>query len=115
MIRKLNLAGEELEFKITNKTIFKLDELYGNFGEVINGVMQSNNLYNNSARVVACACITREVIEEELKNKLTAEQITQELVPFAIQLYLDYMGVKENNKQTELEPEKKTSMKSHLI
>ena len=97
MVRKFKIGQEELEFKMTNKTIFDIDELYGNFGAVINGVMKNSNLYNNSARVVACSCITRELTEEELKEKLTPEQLTQDLVSFAIQIYLDYMGVKESD------------------
>lgn len=102
MIRKLNLAGEELKFEMTNRTIFKIDEKYDNFSTVINGLMFGKNLYNNALKVLVCSCISREVTEEEFEQKLTAEQITQEIVPLATDLYLeDYRGIRESNSSDE--------------
>lgn len=101
MIRKLNLAGEELEFKMTNKTIIDIDEKYDNFGEVINGVMYGKKLYVNSIKVLSFSCITRELTEEELIEKLTGKQMTKELVPIATDIYFDYLGIKKSNKDIE--------------
>lgn len=101
MKRKLNLAGEELEFKMTNGTIIDIDEKYDNFGKVVNGVMNAKNLYSNSIRVISCSCITRELTEEELIEKLTPDQMTKEIVSLATNIYLDYMGVKQSKEDTE--------------
>ncbi|MDQ0149213.1 RNA polymerase subunit sigma [Eubacterium multiforme] len=104
MKRKLILGNEELEFKMTNKTIFDIDEKFNNFGEVINGVMNNTNLYNNSLKVISCACITRELTIDELIEKLKPEQITKEIVSVAYGLYFDYMGIKlqtDKNKSEE--------------
>lgn len=106
MIRKFNLAGEELEFKMTNGTIIDIDEKYDNFGDVINGVMYGKKLYGNSIRVISCSCITRELTEEELIEKLTSEQMTKEIVPLATNIYLDYMGVKQSKEDTENDKKK---------
>ena len=57
MKRKLKIKNETLEFKMTNKTIFDIDEKFENFGEVINGVMYGKNLYNNSLKVLALSLI----------------------------------------------------------
>lgn len=109
MKRKLKLNGEELEFMMTNKTIIEIDEKSGNFGQVINGVMYGEKLYTNSIIIVANSCITRELKEEELIEKLTPNQMTKEIVPFATELYLDYMGVKPSTEQSKKgkQPKKK--------
>lgn len=106
MKRKLNLAGEKLEFKMTNGTIIDIDEKYDNFGKVVNGVMNAQNLYSNSIRVISCSCITRELKEEELIEKLTPNQMTKEIVPLATNIYLDYMGVKQSKEDTENDKKK---------
>lgn len=94
MKRELKLGEEVLVFKMTNRTIFEIDEKYNNFGDVINGVMHDKNLYNNSLKVLECSCCTREIEREELLDKLEPHQITQEIVPLAVGIYFDYMGVK---------------------
>lgn len=102
MERKFNLKGEALSFKMTNSTIFSIDEKYNNFGDVINGVMYGENLYNNALKVIASSCITRELEVDELIEKLEPKQVTSEIVPFATELYFDYMGIKLS-KETEEE------------
>ena len=107
-MKKFKLNGEELEFLMTNKTILEIDKKSGNFGEVVNGVMYGNKLYTNSIIIVANSCVTRELKEEELIEKLTPNQMTKEIVPFATELYLDYMGVKPSNDKSK---ENKSSKK----
>ena len=102
MKRKLKIKNETLEFKMTNKTIFDIDEKFENFGEVINGVMYGKNLYNNSLKVLACSCITRELTVKELMDNLDPTQITTEIVNLATMLYFDYMGVKPQENNSDL-------------
>lgn len=112
MKRKFKLGNEELEFKMTNKTVFDIDNKYGNYGTVINGFMESENLYNNALKVMVNSCITREIEEEEVIEKITAEQLTQELVNFVFELYFDYMGIKiDKEEKTEEESKEDTKKK----
>ncbi|MFR7934284.1 MAG: RNA polymerase subunit sigma [Clostridium perfringens] len=112
MIRKFKIGEEELEFKMTNKTIFKLDEMYGNFGLIINGLMEGNQIYNNSLKLLCASCITKELFIEEVEEILTPSQVIKELIPFATSLYLDYMGIKEISDSEEKESKKENKKKA---
>ncbi|WP_270599502.1 RNA polymerase subunit sigma [Clostridium baratii] len=112
MIRKLKIGEEELEFKITNRTIFNIDEKYNNYGDVINGLMEGVQLYNNSLKILCSSCISRRLQIEEVIEKLTPMQVSYELVDFVTQLYLDYMGVKEKSEKNEVKEEKEDKKKA---
>lgn len=101
MIRKFKLGKEELEFKMTNQTVVDIDELYGNYGEVYAGIYTGKNLYNNVFKLVAASCITRKLSFEELVEKLTPDQISDEIKVFAFDLYKDWRGIKEENSTEE--------------
>lgn len=108
MERSLILKEEVLKFKMTNKTIFDIDEMFDNFGDVINGVMYGKNLYNNSIKVLVASCITRDISIEELLENLTPKQITSEIVGLATNIYFDYMGVNQSsNEKKESKDSKK--------
>ncbi|MBS6509709.1 MAG: RNA polymerase subunit sigma [Paraclostridium bifermentans] len=118
MKRKFKIGNETLYFEITNKTIFDIDERFDNFGTVINGVMYGQNVYNNALKVMVCSCVSKRLDEEknenpltidELREKLTPDQIVEEIVTFASDLYYDYRGVKRSteNENTEEESKKK--------
>lgn len=119
MIRKFKVGNETLEFEMTNKTIFDIDERFDNYADVINGVMGGRNLYNNALKMMACCCISKReddegnnklLTTEELMEKLTPDQIMKELVDFATDLYFDYRGIKRmgiNEKSDEKEDKKK--------
>lgn len=97
-MKTLNLKGEKLNFKMTNKTIMDIDSKYENFGNVINGVMYGKELYNNSLKVLECSCISERkepLTVEELINNLEPQQLVQEVVPLATEIYYEYMGVKK--------------------
>lgn len=112
----LELNGEELEFKMTNKTYLDLDERYGNAGSVINSVYYGRNAYdnlgnkptnfgrdgfvNNSLKLISESCITRELSIDELEENLTSDQLVC-LGNTAIEIYLNYMGVKESSTTDE--------------
>ncbi|ELC8344087.1 RNA polymerase subunit sigma [Clostridium perfringens] len=112
MIRKMIIGTEELEFKMTNKTIFELDEMYGNFGLIINGIMEGTKIYNNSLKLLCASCITKDLSLEEVEEILTPSQVVQELIPFATSLYLDYMGIKETSDSEENESKKDNKKKA---
>lgn len=110
MKRKFKIGNENLDFEMTNKTIFDIDERFDNFGDVINGVMYGKNLYNNALKVMVCSCISKRVDKDgnenpltidELKEKLTPNQVMDEIIPFATDLYFDYRGVKTSDTNTE--------------
>ncbi|MEG0180772.1 MAG: RNA polymerase subunit sigma [Peptostreptococcaceae bacterium] len=119
MKRQFRIGNETLDFKMTNKTIFDIDEKFENFSDVINGLMQGRNLYNNTLKVMVCSCISRRVDEknnevyltiDELIEKLEPAQIVSEIVPFATDLYLDYRGIKKSKtdeKKDNVEENKK--------
>lgn len=103
MIRKFKVGNETLEFEMTNKTIFDIDERFDNYADVINGVMGGQNLYNNALKMMTCCCISKRedsegndkpLTTDELIEKLTPDQIMQELVDFVTNLYFDYRGIK---------------------
>ncbi|MCR1851146.1 RNA polymerase subunit sigma [Paeniclostridium sordellii] len=110
MKRKFKIGNENLAFEMTNKTIFDIDERFDNFGDVINGVMYGKNLYNNALKVMVCSCISKRLDKEqnenpltidELKEKLTPDQVVNEIVAFATDLYFDYRGVKASDTTDE--------------
>lgn len=118
MKKTFRIGKEVLNFEITNKTIFDIDERFDNFGNVINGVMYGKNLYNNALKVMVCACISKRLDDDkneipltidELMEKLEPDQVISEIVPFATDLYLDYRGIKQSsdNKEDEKEDKKK--------
>lgn len=113
MKRKFKIGNENLYFEMTNKTIFDIDEKFDNFGNVINGVMYGKNVYNNALKVMSCSCISKRLDKDknentltidELKEKLTPDQVIDEIVTFACDLYYDYRGV---TRLTENEEENK--------
>ncbi|CEQ01999.1 Uncharacterised protein [[Clostridium] sordellii] len=110
MKRKFKVGNENLAFEMTNKTIFDIDERFDNFGNVINGVMYGQNLYNNALKVMVCSCISKRVDKDgnenpltidELKEKLTPEQVMDGIIDFATNLYFDYRGVKTSDTTDE--------------
>ena len=123
MKRKFKIGNENLDFEMTNKTIFDIDERFDNFGTVINGTVYGKNLYNNALKVMVCSCISKRLDEDgeeklltidELKEKLTPDQIVDEIVNFACDLYYDYRGVKKSTnseKDSSKNPEEENKKK----
>lgn len=123
MKRTLNLDGEILEFKMTNGTYLEIDDLYGNAGAVINSVNFGTKAFNdskkrpvnfgrdgfvnNSLKILSAACITRELSLKELEEKLTADQLRNDSVTLAMEIYFDYIGIKPIESDEKEENEKK--------
>lgn len=107
MIRKFKIGEEELEFKMTNKTVVDIDELYENYGTVINGILFGEKIYNNAFKLVSASCISRKLTFEELVEKLTPLQISEEILNFAFDLYADWRGLKEDTSEEDKENDDK--------
>lgn len=119
MNRKLKIGQKEYNFKLTNKTVFELDEVYGNWARIYNGVMSGENAFNNALKIISLSCVdttkefnkeTREYEQkrtvftpEGLMMNLTPQQVTFEIVNFACGLIYDYMGVKEISEEEQKE------------
>lgn len=121
-IRKQKIGNKEYSFKMTNKTIRKIDEKYGNYGDVIFGMMKGIQFYTNSLKLISMCCIDKETVlvdkvkkkyeekikewdMEELEDIITAQQY-QEITELAADLYLDYMGLNEESKEEKKEVKK---------
>lgn len=123
MNRKLKIGEKEYSFKLTNKTVLELDELYENWGSIFNGIMNGSHSLNCALKLISLSCVnttkefnknTREYDQrrtvftpEGLMLNLTPQQLTYEVVDLSIQLILDYMGVKESiegeeNKESDI-------------
>lgn len=109
-IRKQMIGDKEYSFKMVNRTIRKIDEKYGNYGSVIYGIMEGVQYCTNCLKLVSMCCIEKEWEIEELEDTMTAEQY-QEMTVLAVELYLDYMGLNEENEEEKTE--KKTSKKKN--
>lgn len=120
MKRKFKIGKENLDFEMTNKTIFDIDERFDNFGDVINGVMYGKNLYNNALKLMGCSCTSKRVDKDgndnpltidELKEKLNPDQVIDGIIPFAIDLYFDYRGIKTSDTNTDEDKTEEESKK----
>lgn len=118
-IRKQKIGDREYSFKMTNKTIRKIDEKYGNYGSVIYGLMEGQQFYTNALKLVSMCCVDKEKVLvnkeenkyeekikewdiEELEDIITGQQY-QEIANLAVDLYMDYMGFNEESKKEKKE------------
>ena len=100
MERKFTIGEKEYSFKMTNRTILKIDSKYGNYANVLQGLMEAKEFYTNSLKLISCCCIEKEWGIDELVDALTSEQMANTSV-LATNLYLDYIGVKESDEKNE--------------
>ncbi|RUT55003.1 hypothetical protein NPD9_1692 [Clostridium botulinum] len=118
-IRKQKIGDKEYSFKMTNKTIRKIDEKYGNYGSVIYSLMEGQQFYTNALKLVSMCCVDKEKVLvnkeenkyeekikewdiEELEDIITGQQY-QEITNLSVDLYLDYMGFNEESKKEKKE------------
>ncbi|MEL5897304.1 RNA polymerase subunit sigma [Clostridium sporogenes] len=106
-VRKQKIGDKIYSFRMVNKTIRRIDEKYGNYGDVIFGLMEGKQFYTNTLKLISLSCIEKEWDIEELEDTMTAEQY-QELTVLAVNIYLDYMGL---NEETEEERAEKKEVK----
>ncbi|MGL6187189.1 MAG: hypothetical protein ACRC1T_17600 [Clostridium chrysemydis] len=120
MIIKKNLLGKELSFEMTNRTYLNLDDKYGNAGAIVNSVCYGVKAYddenkkpinfgkdgfvNNSLKLLAESCF-EEITIEDLEENLTPGELLTDAGNTAVELYLDYMGVRPKKDSPEEEAE----------
>lgn len=119
-VRNQMIGNKKYSFKMTNRTIRKIDEKYGSYATVLYGLMEGEKFYTNSLKLVSMACIDKvedkknKLVEkewsiEELENIISAEQY-QDITSLAMELYLDYMGL--NDEYDEIEKKEDTKGKN---
>lgn len=107
-VKKFKIGDKDYNFKMTNKTVLKIDERYGNYGSVLEGIMKGKQFYTNALKLLSCSCVDKEIItiddeKVEKTKEFTIDQLVDELTPeqlqstskFVVDLYFDYMGVEE--------------------
>lgn len=97
-VRKQMIGNKEYSFKMTNRTIRRVDEEYGNYATVIYGLMEAKQFYTNSLKLVSMCCLGKEWKLKELENKMSPQQY-QDITQLAVDLYLDYMGLNEDEEK----------------
>lgn len=102
--RKQMIGKVEYSFTMNNSTIRKIDEKYGNYGSVIYGIMEGQQFYTNALKLVSMACAEKDWTIEELEKTMTGIQY-QQITALAVDLYLDYMGMNEDD-ETEKKEDK---------
>lgn len=102
-VKKLMIGENEYSFKMVNKTIFKIDMKYGNYGTVLQGIMEGKEFYTNALKLLSCCCTEREFEVDELFDLLTPQQLNFEISGVVTELYFDYIGVNDtkDNKETK--------------
>lgn len=102
--RNMTIGGTEYSFKMVNRTILKVDKKYGNYGTILDGIMEGKEFMSNCLKLLSCCCIGKEFEVDELADLLTPPQLNFEVPNFVTNLYFDYMGI--NNEQNEKEAKK---------
>lgn len=98
--RKQTIGNKDYTFEMTNKTIRKIDEKYGNYGSILYGLMEGEQFYTNALKLISMSCIEKEWDIEELEDTMTGQQY-QEITVLAVDLYLDYMGFNDEDETEE--------------
>lgn len=107
--KTFEIGNKKYTFLMTNKTIRKIDEKYGNYGTILYGILEGEQFFTNCLKLISQCCIQKDWTIEELEEKLTGEQY-QNITTFAVELYLDYMGYNEESnteENTEVKKKKK--------
>jgi hypothetical protein len=110
-VRKQTIGNKEYSFKMTNKTIRKIDEKYENYGSILYGLMEGKQFYTNALKLVSMSCIEKEWDIEELEDAMTGQQY-QEITVLAVDLYFDYMGINEETEEEQTEKEEDKTEKN---
>ncbi len=102
MIKEI-IDGKEIEteygFKMVNRTILKIDSKYGNYGTILDGIMNGKEFMSNALKLLSCCCLEKEFEIEELADLLTPQQLNYEIPSFVTNLYFDYMGVNDTKNE----------------
>jgi hypothetical protein len=63
---KLNINNQEYTFALNMLSAIKVEEKYGSFAEVFNGLLNGNKFYQNAFKMLSCSCKEKEWEYQEL-------------------------------------------------
>lgn len=116
LIIKEIIDGKEIEteyrFRMVNRTILKIDSKYGNYGTILDGIMNGKEFMSNALKLLSCCCLEKEFEVEELADLLTPQQLNYEIPSFVTNLYFDYMGVNDTKNKKETKKSKPKTEKN---
>ena len=76
-MQKFKIGEKEYEFKMTNRTIIKIDEKYKSYGIVLNGIMEGEAMFTSCLKLMICSAkdATFNFTIDELADAMTNEQM----------------------------------------
>ncbi|NKF05304.1 RNA polymerase subunit sigma [Clostridium gasigenes] len=111
-VRKYKIGEKEFEFKITNRTILKIESKYGNYADVFKSLIENREITTTSLKLLLCSSVDATfnyTDVEGLADDLTFIQMNE--VPlFVTEMYLDYMGI-----NTDLKENKKDNVEKNEV
>ena len=102
----------EYSFKMVNRTVLKIDAKYGNYGTILDGIMNGKEFMSNALKLLSCCCLEKEFEVEELADLLTPRQLNYEIPSFVTNLYFDYMGINDTKNEKETKKSKNKTEKN---
>lgn len=67
---KLKLQGKDYKFRLDFKALLKFNNKYENAIDLFNEFLSGKNVYDTVIKILSCACVNKEISEEELASKL---------------------------------------------
>lgn len=113
-VREIKVGNKKYKFKMTNKSILKIEEGGYNYSEIIAGLFDSKKFYTKALILLEATALDTKFNKNKFIDSLTPEQFQDELPDFTADLYLDYMGV-DQEKTDESEEEKKENGKNKKL
>ena len=102
----------EYSFKMVNRTVLKIDAKYGNYGTILDGIMNGKEFMSNALKLLSCCCLEKEFEVEELADLLTPRQLNYEIPSFVTNLYFEYMGINDTKNEKETKKSKNKTEKN---
>ena len=77
---KLEIGNEKYTFRFDMNCVLKLEERYDNSTQIINDFIQFKQEYTNAIKILSCACVEKDLTEEELKRSLSMDFPTMKVI-----------------------------------
>ncbi|KEI02908.1 RNA polymerase subunit sigma [Clostridium botulinum C/D] len=91
----LKINGITYHFKVTNRSILRIDEKYGQYPQILKGMMEGEDFFTNSLKILSCSCMEKEWDLDELIDSLTGQQLSFIVPSLATDVFFEYMGAGE--------------------
>ncbi|KGN00824.1 RNA polymerase subunit sigma [Clostridium phage CWou-2020a] len=102
----LKINGITYHFKITNRTILRIDKKYGRYPEIIKGMMEGEDFFTNALKILSCSCMEKEWDIDELIDSLTGQQLNFIIPSLVADVYFEYIGAGEAQEEGTEEEKK---------